>query len=136
MERLNKKQVYDLINQIKIKVNERDFKINVFRAVKEFLLKYIDEIYIYRAGIYVISDKWLYDIDKPKSVDPMPGKGLFCAFCDSNDDTYHYWLANKKIISKYGITYNDFKNFHSINWFETSDNQLYINNKFYTLAKA
>ncbi len=137
MKKLKKTEVLGLINEIKQKVSKTPngattIKINVFRAIKEFLLKHQNEIYKYQ-HLYFIEDKWVYDTSTPKKIQPLPNKGLFCGFCDSNDDTYHYWLKNKKHIQKYGITYKDYKNFNSINWFITGDNQLYINHKYYSI---
>lgn len=129
MTKLNLKEIKELIQFIK---NGGKLKVNVFRAVKEFLLKHKDEIYKHH-DLYFISDKWVYDANEPKKIQPLPGKQLFCGWTDTNDDTYHYWLNKKKTLIKYGITYNDFKSFDSINWFIDSQNRLYINNKYYKL---
>lgn len=135
MKKLNKTELKDLIKELKTKVNN-NFEINVFRAVKEFLIKHIDELYSHSfCGkiFYFIGNKWVYDIDTPKRIQPIPEheSPLFCGFCDSNDDVYHYWLKDKNLLKDYGITYKDYKNFNSINSFVNSNGDLYINGKYY-----
>lgn len=130
MRKLNKKELKELILQIKIKVDNRSFKINTFRAIKEFLIKNQNNIYQYN-NLYIIRNTWIYDIENPKHFEPLPNTCVFCGFTDDNDDIYHYWLKDKKILKLYGITYNDYKNFNSINSFINGNGDLYINNKFY-----
>lgn len=133
MKKLNYKQVNELINYIK---TQGKLKINVFRAVREFLLKRKNEIYEYE-NLYFISEKWVYNPNNPQHIEPLPGKSsAFCGWLDSNDDTYHYWLKDKKTLSKYGITYNDYKEFNSINWFIDSNNNLYIDGEYYKKIPA
>ena len=137
MRKINGVELKELIKELKQKVGTH-FKINVFRAVKEFLIKHKKELYAHSFSgktLYFVGNKWVYDMDTPKSIEPIPKneKMLFCGFSDTNDDTYHYWLKSKRHIKKYGITYEDYKNFNSINWFITQDNKLYINNKYYEL---
>lgn len=129
MKKLNYTQVNGLIGLVKIQVG-KNLKINVFRAIKEFLLKHKGEIYEYN-DLYFIGDKWVYNPKTPKEIQPLPNKCLFCGWSDTNDDTYHYWLKNKKVLTKYGISYEDYKTFDSKNWFITQFNDLYINNKYY-----
>lgn len=130
MNKLNKTKVKQLILLIKKKVNERDFKINTFRAIKEFLTKNQNEIYEYN-NLYIIRNTWIYDLETPKHFEPLPNTMAFCGFTDDNDDRYHYYLQDKKILKLYGITYKDYKNFNSINSFINNNGDLYINNKFY-----
>jgi hypothetical protein len=130
MEKLNKKQTKNLILLIKNNVDVGKLKINTWRAIKEFLLKQ-ENIYKYNDTLYFIENKWIYDITKPKEIQPLPNQHcLFCGFTDYNYDRYHYWLQDKKILSMFGITYEMYKNFKSINSF-ISGNKLYINNKYW-----
>lgn len=132
---LNKTQTKNLINEIK---QNKQIAPNLYRAIKEFLLKYEGKITHYKGTLYFIENKWLYDIKTPKQITPIPfgDKPLFCGFCDDNDDTYHYWLKDKKHLTPYGITYTDYKNFKSINWFITGDKKLYINHNYYNLKEC
>lgn len=132
MQKLNKTQVRKVIEQIKEQV-DKNLKINSYREIREFLLKRQDNIYYYRDNIYYIDNRWLYDITTPMKIEPLPNMGGFCGFCDweGNDDTYHRWLRSKKILKQYGITYENYKNFKSTNWFTTNGGQLYINNQYY-----
>lgn len=131
MEQLNKTQVKKVIEQIKQQVGQRKLKVNCYRAIKEFLLKRQDKIYHYRDNIYYIDNRWLYDITTPMEIEPLPNTMGFCGFCEDNDDTYHYWLKSKKVLEQYGITYEQFRSFESINWFITNDNKLYINHRYW-----
>ena len=132
MQKLNKTQVKKVIEQIKEQV-DKNLKINSYREIREFLLKRQDNIYYYRDNIYYIDNRWLYDITTPMKIEPLPNMGGFCGFCDweGNGDTYHRWLRSKKILKQYGITYENYKNFKSTNWFTTNGGQLYINNQYY-----
>lgn len=130
MKKLNKTQVKKVIEQIKKQVEQGKLRVNCYRAIKEFLLKRQDKIYHYRDNIYLIDNRWLYDITTPMNIEPLPNTMGFCGFWEGNDDTYHYWLQSKKELVQYGITYEQFKNFKSINWF-TMNGQLYINNQYY-----
>ena len=132
MQKLNKTQVKKVIEQIKEQV-DKNLKINSYREIREFLLKRQDNIYYYRDNIYYIDNRWLYDITTPMKIEPLPNMGGFCGFCDweDNGDTYHRWLRSKKILKQYGITYENYKNFKSTNWFTTNGGQLYINNQYY-----
>lgn len=134
MKKLNYKQVGELINRVKAHT-PRNLKINVFRAIKEFLLKHKDEIYLYR-DLYFIGDKWIYNPDTPQKIEPLPNRCLFCGWDDTNDDTYHYWLKDKKIMLKYGISYADYRAFNSRNWFIAAGNKLYINNRYFEMIGA
>lgn len=134
MKKLNYKQVGDVILQIKENVPTR-LKLNVFRAIKEFLLEHKDEICSYD-GLYFIGDKGVYNIQTPQQIQPLPGKCLFCGWADSNDDTYHYWLKDKKHLHPYGISYEQYKGFCSRNWFITQDERLYIDGKYYKLEQG
>lgn len=137
MERLNKTQLKKLIEEIKENVKTNKLKINTFRAIKEFLKKYDGKIYKYKEDLYFIDNLWIYDIKTPKQIEPLPNtKYLFCGFTDTNDDIWHYWLKDKKILKEFGITYAMYKNFNSINWFITRENDLYINNKYWTKPKG
>lgn len=129
MKKLNYTELNEVIKSIK---TNKALKINVFRAIKEFLLKHKDEIYKYDKFLF-IGDKWIYNPETPKNIQPIL-KPLFCGFCDTNDDTYHYWLRAKKVLKKYGITYNDYKAFNSVNYFITGDNRLYINDRYYEVT--
>ena len=129
MKKLNYTQVNGLIGLVKSQVG-KNLKINVFRAIKEFLLKHKEEIYEYN-DFYFIGDKWVYNPKTPKEIQPLPNKCLFCGWCDTNDDTYHYWLKDKKVLTEYGITYTDYKSFNSTNWFIVESGKLYINCKYY-----
>lgn len=133
MEKLNKTQIKELINTIKEETELQRLPINVFRAIKEFILKRQDHIYKYTNDLYFIGNDWLYNIKDLMNIEPIPenDKCLFSGFCIDNDDTYHYWLKSKKTLSLYGITYQDYKNFESTNWFTTCDGMLYINNTYY-----
>lgn len=132
MERLNKTQIKELINTIKVESELQKLPINVFRAIKEFILKHQERIYKYTKDLYFIGNDWLYNIKDLMNIEPIPEHEdvLFSGFSIYNDDTYHYWLRNKKTLSLYGITYQDYKNFKSINWFTTRDG-IYINNTYY-----
>lgn len=134
MKKLNKKELGELILQIKAKINGYNLKINTFRAIKEFLIKHQNEIYEYN-NLYIICNKWIYSPDTPKHFEPLPNTTAFCGFTDYNDDTYHYWLKDKKTLKLYGITYKDYRSFNSINSFITGDGDLYINNKFYKIIE-
>lgn len=132
--KLNKTQVKKLIEKIKNNVDNGKLKINTFRAIKEFLLKHSEKIYKYKEHLYFVDDRWIYDITTPKEIQPLPHtRCLFCGFTDTNDDRYHYWLKDKKVLSQFGINYSMYKNFSSVNWFITSDNKLYIDNKYWDL---
>ena len=137
MREINGVELKELIKELKQKVGTH-FKINVFRAVKEFLIKHKQEIYyhyFYGKVLYFIGNKWVFDIDEPKELAPIPcnNMALFCGFTDTSDDTYHYWLKDKKTLREYGITYEDYKGFKSLNWFKDNSNKLYINNKYYKI---
>lgn len=137
METLNKTQLKKLIEEIKENVKTNKLKINTFRAIKEFLKKYDGKIHKYKEDLYFIDNLWIYDIKTPKQIEPLPNTNcLFCGFTDTNDDIWHYWLKDKKILKEFGITYAMYKNFNSINWFITRENDLYINNKYWTKPKG
>ena len=141
MQALNKTEVKKLINTIKLKSINQNIKINVFRCIKEFIFQRKNNIYKINDTLYLIynnCDGWIYNIDSLKEIKPLPNNQniLFCGFCDSNDDIYHYWLKDKKYIKKYGINYKDYKNFDSLNWFITHDKKLYINHKYYNIMEV
>lgn len=132
MKKLNYTQINEqIIKSLKNYVPTK-LKINVYRAIKEFFIKHRDEIYKYK-NLFFVGDKWVYDINDPQEIQPIQ-KPLFCGWPDSDDDTYHCWLKDKKVFLKYGITYAMYKDFHSLNWFiitENNEKKLYIDNKYW-----